>query len=647
VPVVHHDPQLAGVISATGVDGLAGKAFGIDNLAVHVDVVAPEVFSLGTLAVGSPATIGQGVINGTAVAGAGDLETMVSADVYRFSLGEDMPLVLSQTCPEYLENLAHVTHWKIVRDDGSGAVLYTGDCTSTGQPSYDLTAGDYQLVVAGNLDQPYTAGLQLQPHPQTFDLGGLAAGTPVTASDGLVNGNPAAGAGNLETALSQDQYTFTTTEPGALLIDRSGDPAVVGQAWTLVTDDPAQTTVASGSSAPDGIASLPAGDYRLILGSSTVTHTTGTYGLTLSLIQPQQFDLGTLTSTAATAVSQGAINGAAVSGAGYLETKVSADDYSFTLDQDSTLVLAQTCPWYVMNIAHVTYWAITAEDGTTRASSDCTNNNQPSYTLTAGTYHLVVTGNLDQPYTLRLQLQPPAQTFDLATLTSTTPLTVSDGLVNDSAAAGAGNWETALSQDQYSFTTTEPGNLLVERTADGSIINQPWTLLTDAGSWVGGGATTTEGITALPAGSYRLIFGSQTSPHPTGSYTLTLSLIQPQHFDLGTLTPGTPATVSQGLVNGTATPGAGYLETMVSTDEYSFTLGQGSSLTMTQTCPWYAQAITHLTYWSIVGEDGTVLHTGDCTSQPPTYNLPAGTYQLTVTGNLDQPYTLQLQTSPT
>lgn len=112
-----------------------------------------------------------------------------------------------------------------------------------------------------------------------------------------------------------------------------------------------------------------------------------------------------------------------------------------------------------------------------------------------------------------------------------------------------------------------------------------------------------------------------------------------------TLTPGSPASVTQGVVNGAAAPGAGYLETTVSTDEYSFTLGQNSILALTQTCPWYAQNIAHLTHWTITSDNGTMLHTGDCTTNPPNYNLTTGTYQLTITGNLDQPYTLQLRAS--
>ena len=405
VPFDHYSSQVSAVLSATGVDGLANKAFGIDNIQLSVTIVPPEVFDLGPLTSTTPSTVSDGQLNGVSTSGAGHLETMVSSDEYTFSLAQDSPLVLAQSCPWYSMNITHLTYWKIVKDDGSGSVLYSGSCTSI-QPSYDLTAGNYRLIITGNLDQPYTASLQLQPRPQSFALGTLTPASPLSVADGLVNGSPAAGAGNWETALSQDQYTFTTTTTAALMVQRSGDQSITDQPWTLVTDDAAQTPVSSGSSATAGIVSLPAGSYRLILGSTTSPHPTGTYTLTLSLVQPQQFDLGALSTTPST-VSDGQLNGVSTSGAGHLETMVSSDEYTFSLAQDSPLVLAQSCPWYSMNITHLTYWKIVKDDGSGSVlySGSCTSI-QPSYDLTAGNYRLIITGNLDQPYTASLQLQP-------------------------------------------------------------------------------------------------------------------------------------------------------------------------------------------------------------------------------------------------
>lgn len=53
-PFDDHQQQMEAVFQATGVDGLANQGFGIDNLALHIDPVPPQVFDV-TL----PASIGS------------------------------------------------------------------------------------------------------------------------------------------------------------------------------------------------------------------------------------------------------------------------------------------------------------------------------------------------------------------------------------------------------------------------------------------------------------------------------------------------------------------------------------------------------------------------------------------------------------
>nr|WP_157554172.1 VWD domain-containing protein [Herbidospora sakaeratensis] len=85
--------------------------------------------------------------------------------------------------------------------------------------------------------------------PQTF---------PVTVPFDVSDGEPAAGAGNLETVVSVDQYTFTLAQPGALYLEVTDCPDL---RWTLL--NAAGTSVSSGYCTDKEIRNLPAGAYRL------------------------------------------------------------------------------------------------------------------------------------------------------------------------------------------------------------------------------------------------------------------------------------------------------------------------------------------------------------------------------------------------
>ncbi len=152
---------------------------------------------------------------------------------------------------------------------------------------------------------------------------------PVSVADGV----PSAGAGNLETTASEDDYYFSTAVAGKLRLEFSnctGSLAstalhyVVSDAHTgaTVRDD----TPYCGDTA-NSIAALPAGDYVVAVSDNGRS---GTYQLAMDSVSPQQFDVSLPASVS---------DGVPASGAGNLETRSSEDDYDFTTTSAGNLQL--------------------------------------------------------------------------------------------------------------------------------------------------------------------------------------------------------------------------------------------------------------------------------------------------------------------
>jgi hypothetical protein len=90
---------------------------------------------------------------------------------------------------------------------------------------------------------------------------------PFTVSDGV----PGAGAGNLETKASPDEYTFSLPGTTSVYIDVQSCPTSIS--WQL--KDSGGATVTSGSCSDKRVDNLAAGSYRLVFTPSLGC--TGTY----------------------------------------------------------------------------------------------------------------------------------------------------------------------------------------------------------------------------------------------------------------------------------------------------------------------------------------------------------------------------------
>ncbi len=203
--------------------GLAGKGFGIDNVHVSVDVVAPQVFDVGSLT--SPVNVS----NGVPAAGAGNLETKASQDQYLFTVTDGQSVYFDGlTC---VSGSGPYLNWRMV-SEATGATVKSGGCGDAQTAA--LPAGTYRMIVSvqSEVTGAYAFQLFAAPAPQVFNIGSLTS--PVNISNGV----PAAGAGNLETKASQDQYVFTVTSGQAVYVDIQTCPGTAYLNWKWSTTPP-------------------------------------------------------------------------------------------------------------------------------------------------------------------------------------------------------------------------------------------------------------------------------------------------------------------------------------------------------------------------------------------------------------------------
>jgi hypothetical protein len=220
----------------------------------------------------------------------------------------------------------------------------------------------------------------------------ISLASPVNISNGV----PAAGAGNLETAASQDHYRFTLTAGQSVLVNVLSCPDTFYLAWALVSETTGATVSSASLCTPQEVDNLAAGNYRLQV--SPDSRHAGTYAMQVLLVPPPQVFSVSLASPVNIS------NGVPAAGAGNLETVASQDRYKFTATAgQSVTVTPQTCPgtFYLD-------WALVAEaTGATVASAQLCSSRQVDH-LAAGAYRLVVSPGSQHSGTYTLRLADPA-----------------------------------------------------------------------------------------------------------------------------------------------------------------------------------------------------------------------------------------------
>lgn len=536
------------------------------------------------------------IADGSPAAGAGNLETTASQDIYRFDMSAAGNLLIDvSNCPS---SLYTGVHWKLINEADSNVQATPRNYqTCSGELVREVPAGQYRLEVSNDSQSgTYQLGLSYQPPPDRFEVS-----LPTTISDG----SPAAGAGNMETTSSEDIYTFEASTAGGLQIDLSSCSSASSRVrWTLISESGPSFYDSSNyvGCSSELVKNVPAGRYRLTV--SDPGHT-GTYRLAVfSAPPPQTFQV---TSPASIA------DGSPSAGAGNLETTASEDRYQFTLPATGIVSLSFSECTSSLSTRGVDWRLVDDTGQTIRAPSQYTCGY--TYTLPdirGGTYQARVSRNgYTGTYKMGLVAEAP-QKFDVSL-----PASIADG----SPAAGAGNLETIVSQDVYSFETSTPGGLQLNFSSCASTLpSVNWKLINSAG-------TTIESLTDncgktfvpdVPPGRYKL---EVTKPRNSGTYKLNL-LLQPL-FDV---VP--PVTIS----NGSPGPGAGNLETTEAEDHYRFTSASGGAIQLDfSECGSTLRTVN----WKLVNEAGTTIKsaTADCGSTRVP-DVPAGTYRVIVSASV-------------
>ncbi|NEA54273.1 hypothetical protein G3I60_08940 [Streptomyces sp. SID13666] len=146
VPFTHADSQAEFKVSAMGVTGIADQAFGVDDVALHIDVVPPQTFAT---------SLPFSVSDGTPAAGAGNLENGASEDDYTFAVTAGASLFIDpHTCPGGTRQL----QWEL--ENAAGRKV-ASDYSCMGDEVHDLPAGTYRLRVHPQNQTPgrYTLGV--------------------------------------------------------------------------------------------------------------------------------------------------------------------------------------------------------------------------------------------------------------------------------------------------------------------------------------------------------------------------------------------------------------------------------------------------------------------------------------------------------
>jgi uncharacterized protein YdeI (BOF family) len=322
---------------------------------------------------------------------------------------------------------------------------------------------------------------------------------------------PGTGAGNIEEPFVQDIYTFNGTAGQTIYIDLDEDNANIRQP-DISLEAPDGTVIFDGpfSLGDEGPLTLDQnGIYRLIVGGNS--NDTGTY----------QFQLWDVPAPDEFAISIGDVvsDGVPGAGAGNIETPGVRDIYSFSGTAGQSIYLQQLDANGLSQLD----WQIEAPDGSVVFERSFFYDNEGPFVLDqTGTYRLIVGGEYGIAETGTYQFQiwdvpaPDEFTINIGDV-------VSDGVPG----AGAGNIETPVVQDIYSFSGTAGQTILIEVLAYNGITSLPWVIEAPDGTTVMDRifrSSSDRTVTLDQTGTYRLIIGGGQEYDDTGTYSFQITV---------------------------------------------------------------------------------------------------------------------------
>ena len=474
----------------------------------------------------------------------------------------------------YFDSLTNNYNLRWSLDGPEGNVVnsrsFTGsDAQNVGNPVLALPAGSYTVTVFASGDN--VGGYQFR----LFDLATAAPLTPGTVVNGTLN-----------PANSTVAYQFTLAAPAKFYYDYlsfSGLP----NAFVRLVDAYGNIPIATSLSSGVGPVALPAGAYTLLVEGYISDPGSGSYSFNLAPI-----------TDGLQALTVGSPVVGAVSSPGQRQ------QYTFTLATATRLYFDSLTNNYNLR------WSLDGPAGNVVNSrsftgSDAQSVGNPVLALPAGSYTLTVSASADATGGYQFRLLD----FAAATaLTPGTPVTVNNFPAN--------------STDLYRFNAAAGDRFSFLYQSSSGIPSAYWRLVDPYNNIIFAQyLTSSAGTNTLTAaGTYTLLIEGYIGNSGLGSYSFNVvpgGNVPPTPFTGTPLTVGSVVTGSLAMNNATAA--------------YTFTLPAAATL--------YFDALTNTYFtWSLAGPAGVVVNnrsflgSDGADSSDPSLPLPAGNYQLTLTG---------------
>ena len=476
----------------------------------------------------------------------------------------------------YFDSLTNVSGVRWSLDGPTGNVVNTrgfgsSDAQNVGYPVMNLPAGSYTLTVTATSDTTGSYQFRL------FDIATAAPLTLGTTVNAILN-----------PANSTVAYQFSLASPTKVLFDYLGSTTLPNTYLRLI-DRHGNVPIVGSLASIYGPLVLPAGSYTLLVEGYINDTGSGNYSFNLTPVTDgtQALTPGSLVSGAISSPGQRQLYTFSLASAGrfYFDSLTNNANLRWSLDGPTGNVV----------------------NSRAFSGSDAQSVGNPVMSLAQGNYTLTVfpVGDNTGPYQFRLSDLSTA-----AALTPGTPVSKNNFLANSTdfykfnAAAG----------DQFSF---------IYQNSSG-IPNAYWRIVDPFGNivasqYLAGGNSPTNRFSS--PGTYTLLIEGNINDTGLGSYAFTL---QPDgNAPISPLT-GAPLTIGA-VISGT-------LATNSATTNYVFTLATPARL--------YFDVLTNAGFsWSLTGPQGVVVNnryflSSDSTDiSDPLLPLPAGTYQLAVTGS--------------
>lgn len=485
----------------------------------------------------TPINIGDVISNTIGTAGEIDLYSFVAA------AGEQIFFDL-----QTVTGLNASMNWSLLAPDGTKLF---DTCVGCGDPGLQtLTLPGTYILSVGETNDTSTGSYRVQlwdvPTPQEFTI---------AVGDTIADGNPGAGAGNIETPGVRDVYRFTGVAGQQVYIDTQASAGIESVNWRMVDETGAELFSTCLGCGDPGVQPLTQGGIYTITVGEDRDDSTGTYRFQVwNVPAPQHFAI-----TVGDIISDGVPG----PGGGNIESPGVRDHYRFTATAGQQVFVDAQGNTDVAGVN----WTLVDGAGA-ELFSTCLGCGDPGVqTLTqGGTYTITVGENRDDStgtYRFQVWNVPAPHEFTIA---------IGDVISNGVPGPGAGAIESPGVRDLYRFTATAGQQIFVDGQGNSGVNSVNWRMVDEAGTEVfstclGCGEP---GVQTLTRGGTYLLTVGEDRDDSAGTYRFQLwNVPAPQEFTIA---------IGDIISNGVPGAGAGNIETPGAHDIYRMTATVGQQV---------------------------------------------------------------------